>query len=172
MAIVAGFVLITLLGGAILVYLNENVTDQVTQNFTSFSDDSEATLELRGSIVAKATNNGDAIDEIVLHVSNGLGIGYVDMTPGVALLRYIDADQTTTFGKDGFSVRGLGNADDDTLVEPKESSGPHHQDSGEAKIRESTAGVSRKPSSDGKARGCSSKHLCGLTAWNTRPGDR
>ena len=49
----------------------------------------------------------------------------------------------------------------------KESSGPHHQDSGEAKIRESTAGVSRKPSSDGKARGSSSKHLCGLTAWNT-----
>ena len=47
------------------------------------------------------------------------------------------------------------------------SSGPHHQDSGEAKIRESTAGVSRKPSSDGKARGCSSNHLSGLTAWNT-----
>ena len=47
------------------------------------------------------------------------------------------------------------------------SSGPHHQDSGEAKIGESTAGVSRKPSSDGKARGSSSKHLCGLTAWNT-----
>ena len=47
------------------------------------------------------------------------------------------------------------------------SGGPHHQDSGEAKIRESTAGVSRKPSSDGKARGCSSKHLCGLTTWNT-----
>ena len=47
------------------------------------------------------------------------------------------------------------------------SSGPHHQDSGEAKIRESTAGVSRKPSSDGKVRGSSSKHLCGLTAWNT-----
>ena len=50
---------------------------------------------------------------------------------------------------------------------PRESSGPHHQDSGEAKIRESTAGVSRKPSSDGKARGCSSKQLSGLTAWNT-----
>ena len=53
----------------------------------------------------------------------------------------------------------------DTLNQ--ESSGPHHQDSGEAKIRESTAGVSRKPSSDGKARGCSSKQLSGLTAWNT-----
>ena len=47
------------------------------------------------------------------------------------------------------------------------SSGPHHQDSGESKIRESTAGGSRKPSFDGKACGCSSKHLCGLTAWNT-----
>ena len=53
------------------------------------------------------------------------------------------------------------------LTEVEMSGGPHHQDSGEAKIRESTAGVSRKPSSDGKARGCSSKHLCGLTAWNT-----
>ena len=49
----------------------------------------------------------------------------------------------------------------------QESSGPHHQDSGEAKIRESTAGVSRKPSSDCKACGCSSKHVSGLTAWNT-----
>ena len=53
------------------------------------------------------------------------------------------------------------------MAEIELSSGPHDQDSGEAKIRESTAGVSRKPSSDGKARGCSSKHLCGLTAWNT-----
>ena len=53
------------------------------------------------------------------------------------------------------------------LADEGKSSGPHHQDSGEAKIRESTAGVSRKSSSDGKARGCSSKHLCGLTAWNT-----
>ena len=53
------------------------------------------------------------------------------------------------------------------LIDDVVSSGPHHQDSGEAKIRESTAGVSRKPSSDGKARGCSSKQLSGLTAWNT-----
>ena len=62
--------------------------------------------------------------------------------------------------------------DSDNRVQLRESyqvlsSGPHHQDSGEAKIRESTAGVSRKPSSDGKARGCSSKQLSGLTAWNT-----
>ena len=57
--------------------------------------------------------------------------------------------------------------DDGSIDKTAESSGPHHQDSGEAKIRESTAGVSRKPSSDCKACGCSGKHLCGLTAWNT-----
>ena len=61
----------------------------------------------------------------------------------------------------------LCDANDEGYSDGKASSGPHHQDSGEAKIRESTAGVSRKPSSDGKACGCSSKHLCGLTAWNT-----
>ena len=61
-----------------------------------------------------------------------------------------------------FDLAGIGDR-----PEIGNSSGPHHQDSGEAKIRESTAGVSRKPSSDGKACGCSSKHLCGLTAWNT-----
>ena len=44
---------------------------------------------------------------------------------------------------------------------------PPYLDNNKAKIRESSAGVSGKPSSDGKARGCSSKHLCGLTARNT-----
>ena len=63
-------------------------------------------------------------------------------------------------------LRQLSIIDGDRAIEI-DSSGPHHQDSGEAKIRESTAGVSRKPSSDCKACGCSSKHLCGLTAWNT-----
>ena len=85
--------------------------------------------------------------------------------------------------KDGHTIvyYGISNSPEDRLDEHSDSnkrfthmrvisvasSGPHHQDSGEAKIRESTAGVSRKPSSDCKACGCSSKHLCGLTAWNT-----
>ena len=77
----------------------------------------------------------------------------------VALLLQIDSERTGLTDAKFSAQRFV------SLVE--ESSGPHHQDSGEAKIRESTAGVSRKPSSDGKARGSSSKHLCGLTAWNT-----
>ena len=67
-------------------------------------------------------------------------------------------------GAGSFVVMGMPHADaDPEVVEIAKkhrigighSSGPHHQDSGEAKIRESTAGVSRKPSSDGKARGSS-----------------
>ena len=71
------------------------------------------------------------------------------------------------------TIREFDNPPDELFIKSRArifralSSGPHHQDSGEAKIRESTAGVSRKPSSDCKACGCSSKHLCGLTAWNT-----
>ena len=67
------------------------------------------------------------------------------------------------FNADGSADTAFGTAGNGSVV----SSGPYHQDNGEAKIRESAAGVSRKPSSDGKACGSSSKHLCGLTAWNT-----
>ena len=47
------------------------------------------------------------------------------------------------------------------------SSGPHRQDSDEAKIGESTARTSHDPVTDDNAPACSSKHLSGLTAWNT-----
>ena len=81
----------------------------------------------------------------------------LQLLPGTERRSYAGAVADVLEGLDGqLAVRYRG-----------ESSGPHHQDSGEAKIRESTAGVSRKPSSDGKARGCSSKQLSGLTAWNT-----
>ena len=78
-----------------------------------------------------------------------------------------DADITSALGVGQSTVERIRKRCVEEGVESALSGGPHHQDSGEAKIRESTAGVSRKPSSDCKARGCSSKHLCGLTAWNT-----
>ena len=86
-----------------------------------------------------------------------------------AILARIDA-ATERLQRDVTSIQETFRASQSRMFaefEESQSSGPPHQDSGEAKIRESTAGVSRKPSSDGKARGCSSKHLCGLTAWNT-----
>ena len=98
-----------------------------------------------------------------------------------ALETLVDTGKVRFIGVSNFSLRELQEAREAMQRHPivanqvlynlfdreVESSGPHHQDSGEAKIRESTAGVSRKPSSDCKACGCSSKHLCGLTAWNT-----
>ena len=96
---------------------------------------------------------------------------------GYPLKVFVDFDERTADEERGFTILTLSDGDStgpETTVRDYydalssgNSSGPHHQDSGEAKIRESTAGVSRKPSSDGKARGSSSKHLCGLTAWNT-----
>ena len=82
------------------------------------------------------------------------------------LLIWSDSDPVSPLAAGEFLAERLPNAEL-VVIKGAGSSGPHHQDSGEAKIRESTAGVSRKPSSDCKACGCSSKHLCGLTAWNT-----
>ena len=90
--------------------------------------------------------------------------GAMSRTPHRRVTLDVDSSESPVHGEqEGASYNGHFGS---TCYHPL-SSGPHHQDSGEAKIRESTAGVSRKPSSDGKARGCSSKHLCGLTAWNT-----
>ena len=94
-----------------------------------------------------------------------LGIAYaVEIQRGVGASVVIGNVETV---EDTILVWGSVTPEKVPLTDLAFSSGPHHQDSGEAKIRESTAGVSRKPSSDCKACGCSSKHLCGLTAWNT-----
>ena len=96
-------------------------------------------------------------DSALVHAgAGGTGLLLIQMAKraGAYVLATVSTDEKAALAKEAGADRAI-------------SSGPHHQDSGEAKIRESTAGVSRKPSSDGKARGCSSKQLCGLTAWNT-----
>ena len=108
---------------------------------------------------------------MVLAAVAGIVIGYFvffDVFPGKPKIGIIDVPFTVLTPDAAFVISAfLDFARQDDDIKAVVSSGPHHQDSGEAKIRESTAGVSRKPSSDCKARGCSSKHLCGLTAWNT-----
>ena len=98
----------------------------------------------------------------------GYSMEQVDAMPLQAIESFAGVGNPFSLGEiqSGETVLDLGSGAgfDCFIAGPAVSSGPHHQDSGEAKIRESTAGVSRKPSSDGKARGSSSKHLCGLTA--------
>ena len=133
-----------------------------------------------------------AVSWLLAPVTKSPGEIFVATPPNAPNRRYLDATEITLIaipGKDctfsHWSEHASGDDPKKTFVighhsvvvanfscplpifEGVTSGGPHHQDSGEAKIRESTAGVSRKPSSDCKACGCSSKHLCGLTAWNT-----
>ena len=128
-------------------------------------------------------NMGNAFDWVVLDVLLGLNRSEIDdvivddsMDGGIDAIHISERDVnifTFTYAEtfESASKNFQQNKLDNLIVTVQQilnnSGGPHHQDSGEAKIRESTAGVSRKPSSDGKARGSSSKHLCGLTAWNT-----
>ena len=130
------------------------------------------------TLVASAMAGGDCIDDVDVLRTGGTactlgGTVKAPSTLGTFLrsfrwghVRQLDRVSRELLARAWAAGAGPGDAPF-TIDLDSTSSGPHHQDSGEAKIRESTAGVSRKPSSDGKACGCSSKHLCGLTAWNT-----
>ena len=131
------------------------------------------------TLVASALAGGDCIDDAdALRAGGTVGVlGCVVKAPsalGTFLrsfrwghVRQLDRVSRQLLARAWAAGAGPGDSPLTIDLDSTVSGGPHHQDSGEAKIRESTAGVSRKPSSDGKACGCSSKHLCGLTAWNT-----
>ena len=82
--------------------------------------EARGTLEMRGSIIAKANTTGDAVDELSFQVANAAGGESIDLTPGETLITYTDADQLVTLVSGDFTVTGLGSADTDNLVEPGE----------------------------------------------------
>ena len=92
-------------------------SDKSKETIRASLDEASGTLEMRGSIIAKATTTGDAIEEITFQVANAAGGGAVDLTPGETLITYADADQSVTLVSGDFTVTGLGNADSDKLVE-------------------------------------------------------
>ena len=86
--------------------------------------EASATLNVKGSIFAKARTGGAvgaAIDEILFQVANAAGAEAVNLTQGQTVIRYSDANQTVIFDSAAeFKVSGIGEADDDTLVEEGE----------------------------------------------------
>ncbi len=95
-------------------------SDKSKETINAGLTEASGTLEIRGSIIAKANSTGDAIDEISFQVANAAGGGAVDLTPGETLITYSDADQAVTLVSGDFTVTALGNADSDKLVEPGE----------------------------------------------------
>ena len=67
-------------------------------------------------MVAKAS--GDAIDEVKFQVANAAGGEAVNIKPGDTIIMYTDENQSVTLTGDDFTATGLGNADEDELVEP------------------------------------------------------
>ena len=95
-------------------------SDRSKETINAGLTEASGTLEIRGSIIAKANTTGDAIDEITVQVANAAGGQAVDITPGETLITYTDADQSVTLASGDFTVTGLGGADSDNLVEPGE----------------------------------------------------
>ena len=93
-------------------------SDRSKETINAGLKEASGTLEVRGSIIAKAS--GDAVEELILQVANAAGGGAVDLTPGETLISYTDADQSITLASGDFTVTGLGGADSDNLVEPGE----------------------------------------------------
>ena len=95
-------------------------SDKSKETINAGLTEASATLEIRGSLIAKNHSTADAVDEVSFQVANAAGGGAVDLTPGETLIAYNDADQSYTLTGDNFTVTALGNADTDKLVEPGE----------------------------------------------------
>ena len=95
-------------------------SDRSKETINAGLKEASGTLEVRGSIIAKANGGKTAIDEITVQVANAAGGQAVDLTPGETLITYTDSDQAVTLVSGDFTVTGLGGADSDSLVEPGE----------------------------------------------------
>ena len=95
-------------------------SDKSKETINAGLTEASGTLEMRGSIIAKANGGKTFIDEIYIQVANAAGGGAVDLTPGETLITYNDADQSVTLTTGDFTATGLGGADSDKLVEPGE----------------------------------------------------
>ena len=67
-------------------------SDKSKETINAGLAEASGTLELRGSIIAKANGGKTATDEISMQVANAAGGGAVDLTPGETLITYTDAD--------------------------------------------------------------------------------
>ena len=94
--------------------------DKSKETINAGLSEARSTLEVRGSLIAKANGGKTAVDELSFQVANAAGGGSIDLTPGETLITYTDADQLVTLASGDFTVTAPGSADSDKLVEPGE----------------------------------------------------
>ena len=75
---------------------------------------------LAGAAIVTADYSAQIIDELTYQVANAAGGEAVDLTPGMTLITYLDANQSVNLGSADFTVTALGSSDTDKLVEPGE----------------------------------------------------
>lgn len=86
-------------------------------------DEARSSMELKGSILGRAKTMGitAVISEIRFTVSLAAGGKSLDLTPGTTIIIYTDSEQNKMFASTaGFTVAGLGRADEDDLLERNE----------------------------------------------------
>lgn len=103
-------------------------SDKAKETIKAGLDEARGTIDLRGSVIAKAidtTGTGDgvdptAIDEIAIQISNAAGGASIDLSPGRTIIKYLDGSQSVNLVSGDFAVIALGASDNDYLLESGE----------------------------------------------------
>ena len=101
-------------------------SDKAKETIQAGLAETRGSMELKGSVIIEAQTTGLTANAttIAFQVSNAAGGEAIDLTPGKTLIKYTDSVQSKMFLTDsssnGFTSSGLGDADDDKLLERNE----------------------------------------------------
>jgi flagellin FlaB len=100
-------------------------TDKAKQTIHAGLAEVRGTMELKGSLIATAgtTGNNGTVDKLTFQISNAAGGDAIDMTVGNTIIKYQDLNQVVNLdgtGTSTFTATGIGNHDDDSLLESGE----------------------------------------------------
>ena len=98
-------------------------SDKARETIMAGLAQTRSTMELKGSVIGTAnvaTVTG-VLTTIEFHVTQSAGGADLDLTPGSTVIKYTDTKQSKLFGSTaGFTVKGIGSADTDNLLERNE----------------------------------------------------
>ena len=99
-------------------------SDKAKETIQAGLAETRGSMELKGSVIVTAQTFGTTANAttIAFQVSNAAGGEAIDLTPGKTLIKYTDSTQSKMFlSPSGFTSTGLGDADEDKLLERGET---------------------------------------------------